>query len=159
MLESDVCDYSDPYIVVEGTVTATDPNDANYKKELAFKNNAPFISCISKINNTLTDNAEDVMPRYNLIEYSKNYTKTPGSLWNCSRNEPNSNVGGENSNVNYSTKDLKSFDYKTKITVRLEGINRTKENIQILVPLKHLSIFWRALDIPLINCKINLNLV
>ena len=63
MLQSELCDYSDAYIVVEGTITVTDPNDANYKKELAFKNNAPF--SISKINNTLIDNAEDldiVMP-------------------------------------------------------------------------------------------------
>ena len=63
MLQSELCDYSDAYIVVEGTITVTDPNDVNYKKELAFKNNAPFV--ISKINNTLIDNAEDldiVMP-------------------------------------------------------------------------------------------------
>ena len=75
MLQSDLCDYSDARIVAEGTITVTDPNDANYKKELAFKNNAPFISCISN-NNTLIDKAEDldiVMPMYNFIEYSKNY--------------------------------------------------------------------------------------
>ena len=64
--KSDLCDYSDAYIA-EGTITVTDPKDANYKKELAFKNNALFISCTSKINNTLTDNAEGldiVMPMY-----------------------------------------------------------------------------------------------
>ena len=75
MLRSDLCDYSDAYIVVKGTITVTDPNNANYDKKLAFKNNAPFTSCISKINNTLIDNAEDldiVMARYNLLEYSKN---------------------------------------------------------------------------------------
>ena len=85
MLQSDLCDYSDAYIVVSGTITVADSNDANYKKELAFKNNAPFISCISKINNTLIDSAEDldtVMPLYNSIEYSKNYSKTTGILWN-----------------------------------------------------------------------------
>ena len=82
MLQSDLCDYSDAHIVVEGTITVADPNNANYKKELAFKDNAQFISCILKIDNTLTDNAEDldiVMPKYNLIEYSKNYSKTTGS--------------------------------------------------------------------------------
>ena len=70
MLRSDLCDYIDAYITVEGTITFADPNDANYKKRLAFKNNAPFIFCISKINNTFTENAEDldiVMPMYNLI--------------------------------------------------------------------------------------------
>ena len=57
---------------------------------LAFKNNAPFTNCISKINNVLIDNAEDVdvlRPMYNLLEYSKNYRKTAGSLWNYYRNE------------------------------------------------------------------------
>ena len=79
MLQSDLCHYSDAYIFVKGTITVTDLNDDAYEKKLAFKNNAQFISCISKINNTLIDNAEDleiVMPLYNLIECSKNYSKT-----------------------------------------------------------------------------------
>ena len=93
MLQSGLCDYSDTYIIVEGTITVADPNDANCNKELAFKNNAPFINCILKINNTLIDNAEYldiVIPMYNLIEYSKNYSKTTGCLWNYYRDEPNS---------------------------------------------------------------------
>ena len=63
---------------------------------LVFKNNAPFINCISKINGVKIDNAEDVdivMPMYNLLEYSKNYRKTAGSLWNYYRDEPNSDAG------------------------------------------------------------------
>ena len=79
MLRSDLWDFSDAYIVVEETITVTDPNDANYDKQLAFNNNAPFISCNSKINNTLADNAEDldiVMTMYNFLECSKNYRKT-----------------------------------------------------------------------------------
>ena len=60
MLRSDLCDYSDSYIVVKGTITATDPDNDAYGKELTLKNNAPFVSCISKINNTLIDNAEDL---------------------------------------------------------------------------------------------------
>ena len=81
MLRSNLCDYSDSYIVVKGTITVADPDGANYNKTLAFKNNARFISCVSKINNTLADNAEDIdiaMPLYNLLKYSVNY----GSLWN-----------------------------------------------------------------------------
>ena len=65
---------------------------------MAFKNNAPFISCITKINNTLVDNADDLdiaMPMYNLIEYSKNYLKTLGSLWTYYRDEPNSGAVGD----------------------------------------------------------------
>ena len=60
MLQSDLCDYSDAYIVVKGTITVTDPNDANYDKKLAFKNNAPFISSILTIYNAVIDNAEDL---------------------------------------------------------------------------------------------------
>ena len=79
ILRSDSCDYNDAYIVVKGTITVTDPNAVAYDKKLAFKNNAPFIGCISKINNTLVDNVEDldiVMPMYNLLEYSKNHRST-----------------------------------------------------------------------------------
>ena len=75
-------DFSDAYIVVKGEITVTGVSNSSRKnRSLAFKNNAPLISCISKIN-TLIDNAEnlDVMPMYNLLEYSKNYSKTTGSL-------------------------------------------------------------------------------
>ena len=78
MLRSDLCDYSDVHIVVKGTITVTDPDNDAYDKKLTLKNNAPFVSCISKINKTLIDNAADidiVMPMYNLLEYSKNYRK------------------------------------------------------------------------------------
>ena len=67
------------------TATNTANNNAFGDKKLVFKNNAPFINCISKINGVKIDNAEDldvVMPMYNLLEYSKNYKKTTGSLWN-----------------------------------------------------------------------------
>ena len=85
MLRSYLCDFSDAYIVVKGNITATDPGNAKRNKRVAFKNNAPFINCISKINGVQIDNAEDlevVMPMYNLVEYSKNCRKTRGSLWN-----------------------------------------------------------------------------
>ena len=79
MLRSDLCDYSDAYIVVKGDIILEGDNDANKQsKNLAFKNNAPFINYISKINGLKIDNAEDldvVMPMYNLLEYSKNYRK------------------------------------------------------------------------------------
>ena len=155
MLRSNLCDYSDVYNVVEGKITVTYPNNANYHKKLAFKNNAPFTSCISKTNNTLIDNAEDldiVIPMYNLLEYSKNYRNTTGSLWNFYRDEPNSGIGGRNNNVNYSIKDSKSFDYKTSITGKLNGIDRTKD-VEIIVQLKYLSNFWRTLNMPLLTAK------
>ena len=79
MLRSDLCEFSNAYIVVKRTITVTNPDNNMYDKQLAFKNNAAFVSCISKINNTLIDNAEDldiVMPTYNLLEQGKNYSKT-----------------------------------------------------------------------------------
>ena len=86
-----------------------------------------------------------------MLEYSKSYSKTRGCFWDYYRDEPNS---GASSSINYSIKDSKSFDYKTSITGKLEGKNTEKE-VKIVVPLKHLSNFWRALDMPLINCEIN----
>ena len=85
MLRSNLCDYSDVYIVVKGNIVGNigAPNDAKRNKSVAFKNNAPFISSISKTNDVQNDNAEDldvVMPMYNLLEYSKNFRKTTGSL-------------------------------------------------------------------------------
>ena len=91
ILRSDLCDFSDAYIVVKGTITVIDPDNVKRNKAVAFKNNAPFINCISKINGIEIDNAEDldvVIPMYNLLEYSKNYRKTRGSLWNYYRDEP-----------------------------------------------------------------------
>ena len=88
LLRSDLCDFSDAYIVVRGTVAVTNPDHNAYDKKLAFKNNAPFAPCISKIINTLIDNAKDldiVMPMHNLLEYSKNYPETTGSFWNYYR--------------------------------------------------------------------------
>ena len=114
-------------------------------KKLAFKNNAPFTSCVSKINNTLIDNAEDldiVIPMYNLLEYSKNYKKkTAWSFWNYYRDEPNEeSTGGGNGAIKYSIRNSKSLEYKTSITGTLEGDNTEKET-EIVVPLKYLSIF------------------
>ena len=99
---------SDAYIVVKGTITVVRPNNAKRNKSVAFKNNAPFINCISKINGEKIDNAENldvVMPMYNLLEYSKNYRKTTGSLWNY-WDEPSDPLSSNS----------ESFKYKTSIT-------------------------------------------
>ena len=88
MLRSDLCDFSDAYIVVKGTIAVTNPENNAHDKKLAYKDNAPFVSCISRINNTLIDNAEDldvVMSMYNLLEYNKNYSKTTESFRNYYR--------------------------------------------------------------------------
>ena len=159
MLRSDLFDFSDAYIAVKGVLAVTNLDDGKRNKVVAFKNNAPFINCISKINVVQIDNAEDldvVMPMYNLLEFSKNYRKTTGSLWNYYRDEP-SNPLSSNS---------ESFKYKTSITGNTynvgdgeAGYNADKvgkKETEIVVPLKHLNNFWRPLNIPLMNCEIEL---
>ena len=147
MLRSDLCDYSDVYIVVKGNITV---EGAQYRDKhstnLALKNNAPFISCISKINNILIGNTEDldiVMPMYSLLVYSKNYSRTSGSLWNYYKDIPTDPIT-----------DSESFKYKTSITGKTANNGNTKD-VEFSVPLKYLN-FWRRLDMPLINCEINL---
>ena len=87
----------------KGTITITDPNkNANFDRRLSLKNNAPFISCISKINGELVENTEDldvVIPMYNLLEYSKNYEKTSGSLFIYYRDEPKEHTIGNGDNA------------------------------------------------------------
>ena len=148
MLRSDLCDFSDVYIVVKGDITFTELDNAKRNKNVAFKNNASFINYILKINGVQIDNAEDldvVMPMYNLLEYSKNYRKTTGSLWNYYRDEP-SNPLSSNS---------ESFKYKTSITGNTYNLgvgdagydaNKVGKNeTKVVIPLKHLSNFWRTL--------------
>ena len=161
MLRSDLCDYSDAYVWVKGKITVTNPNDnANFNKELTLKNNAPFISCVSKINGELAENAEDldiVMPMCNLLEYSKNYEKTSGSLFNYYRDEPSQiTIGAGNNAINISIRNSTSFHYKTEIAGSLDADEDEKEDVTIVIPLKYLDNFWRSLDIPLINCEITL---
>ena len=86
MLKSSLCDYSDAYILVKGTITvnntaAADADANNTNKTVIFKNCAPFTNRVSEINNPQVDNAKDidiVMPMYNLVEYSDNYSKASG---------------------------------------------------------------------------------
>ena len=123
MLRSDLCDYFDAYNVVKGDITLTKTNGRGIidirNRFLAFKNNAPFTNCISKINNVLIGNAEDLdilMPMYNLLEYSKNYRKTTG------RDEPNNPP-----DVNYHADPItnsESFKYKSSITGKTSNANQ-----------------------------------
>ena len=91
MLRSNLCDYSDAYVLVKGTITVAGNNLRDRQdRSLIFKNNAPFVSCITRINGELIEDADVldiVMSMYNLLEYSKNYRKTIGSLYNYYRDE------------------------------------------------------------------------
>ena len=100
-----------------------------------------------QINNTEIDNAKDidiVMSTYNLIEYSDNYSKKSGNLWQYYKDDPNDNL-----------KDSESFKYKVKITGKTPD-NGNAKDVEIIVPLKYLRNFWRTLEMPLINCEVNL---
>ena len=177
MLRSTLCDYSDAYILVKGTITVTAAganNGANNIRDkrnrpLILKNNAPFVSCIARINGELIEDADDldkVIPMYNLLEYSKNYRKTIGSLYNYYRDELTNDDNDNFSNINVVNSE--AFKYKNKITGNTYNVdaadqgydvnkNGTQE-IELAIPLKYLGNFWRAPNIPLINCEVFLEL-
>ena len=152
VIKSNLCDYSDAYILVTGDITATG-GDANTK--VAFKNCAAFTKSVIHINNEHAGNADNVlfaMPMYNLIEYSDNYLDTSGSLWQFKRDKQNMANGNP---ANVTTADSSSFKYKSSFFKTLEDDdNGVFKNVKIAVPLKYLSNFWRSLEMPLINCKI-----
>ena len=161
MLKSSLCDYSDAYILAKGTISVNNtaaPGAAanNTNKKVIFKNCARLTNCISEINHMQIDNAKDtdiVMPMYNLIEYSDNYAKTSGSLWQYCKDIPARhayNIIEEFTEGNTTD----SFKFKAKITGQT-GNNGTKD-VEIIVPLKHLSNFWTTFEMPLINCEVNL---
>ena len=165
MLKSSLCNYSDAYILVKGTIsvnnTAVQGAAANNtNKKVTFKNCAPFTNCISEINNIQIDNAKDidiVMPLYNVIEYSDNYAKTTGSLWHYCKDIPARNANHNNIVIFAEDNITDSFKFKAKITGQTGDVG-TKD-VEIMVPLKYLSNFWRTLEMPLINFEVNLILI
>ena len=189
MLRSDLCDYSDAYILVKGTITVAAPgvnNNANNIRDkrnrtVILKNNAPFVSCITRINGEFIEDADDldvVMPMYNLLEHSKNYRKTIGSLYNYYRDELSDNANDDNFG-NIKVVNSNTFKYKNKIIgntydvdaripnpdgagqidnpIYIANKNGTQE-VELAIPLKYLGNFWRALNIPLISCEVSLEL-
>ena len=152
MLRSNLCDYADAHMHVKGMIKITGTGDSaaarqadERNKGVTFKKCAPFTKCISRINNKDIDTAEDidiVMPMYNLIEYSDFYSKTFGSFWQYYKDKPNDNLA-------------QSFKSKVKITGRTPADGNTKD-VEIILPLKCLSNFWRTLEMSLINSEVNL---
>ena len=128
-------------------LTNTGAGDDERNKCVIFKNCASFTKYISRINGTEIDNAQDidiVMPMYNLIEYRDNYSKTSGSLWQYYKDKPNDNLANS-----------ESFKSKVKIAGNTPTDGNTKD-VEIIIPLKYLSNFWRTLEMPLIYCEVNL---
>ena len=154
MLKCSLCDYSDAYILVKEKITITGVGDDAAARRgdegdrgVAFKNCAPFTNCISEVNNTQIDDCKDtdiIMPKYNLIEYSDKYVERSGNLSQYYRDEPNDNLA-----------DSESFKFKIKITEKTPN-NGNEKDVEVMVPLKYLSNFWRTLEMPLINCEVNL---
>ena len=160
-IESSLYDYSDAYILVTGNISVKRRNAADTADialgaitQVIFKNCPPFKKCRTEINETFVDETDFInitMPMYNLIEYSDNYSDTSGSLWQFKRDEIINNADVTNDN------NALSFKYKAIIIGNTEN-NGTKNGVKIAVPLKYLSNFWRSLDMPLINCKVELSL-
>ena len=167
MLRSDLCDYADAYVLVNGTITVTGnhPRDRQ-NRPLILKNNAPFISCITKINNDLIEDAEDldiVMPIYDLLEYSENYRKIIGSLYNYYRDELSGDDDNNNNFLNNNVVNSNAFQYKNKIIGNTYNVDSTiagaadddprlpnpnydadrsgKKEVEIVIPLKYLGNF------------------
>ena len=165
----------DAYILVNGTITVTAPAGANNIRDkknrpLILKNNTPFVSCITRINGELIEDADGldiVMPMYNLLEYNKNYKKTIGSFYNYYRNElTNDNIPAGNTFDNIRV--INSNTYKNKIIGNTYNVNAAAadydankngtQEVEIAIPLKYLGNFWRALNIPLISCEVSFEL-
>ena len=155
VLKPNLCDYTEAYILVDGTIRAA---AANANTRLPLKNCAPFIKCNLEINDEHVDTAENldiVMPMYNLIEYSDNYQDSSATLYQYKRDEPPEGDPIPNLAVDNSS----SFKYKVELLGDpVVGNNKARRNVKVVVPLKYLSNFFRSLETPLINCKIKLNL-
>ena len=150
-----MCDYAEAYILVDGTIRAA-AADANTR--LALKNCAPFTKCNLEINDEHVDTAENldiVMPMYNLIEYLDNYQDSSATLYQYKRDEPPEAYAVANLTADNSS----YFKYKIELLGDpvLDGAI-AKRNVKVVVPSKYLSNFFRSLEMPLINCKIKLNL-
>ena len=155
VLIQNLCDYAEAYILVDGTIRAA---AANANTRLVLKNCPPFTKCNLEINDEHVDTAENldiVMPMYNLIEYSDNYQDSSATLYQYKRDEPPEADAVADLTANNSS----SFKYKINLLgdpVHSGGIAR--RNVKVVVSLKYLSNFFRSLEMPLINCKIKLNL-
>ena len=155
VVKSNLCDYSDAYILVTGDITA---ENGNANTRIAFKNCAPFRRCVTHINDEYAETVENldiIIPMYNLFEYSDNYSDSSGSLWQFKRGELS--VGIINPNV--TTANPASFKYKSSFFKTLtDDDNGVFKDVKIAFPLKYLSNFFRSLEMSLTNCKIHLEL-
>ena len=156
VLKPNLCDYAEAYILVNGTIRAA---AADGNTRLALKNCSLFTKCNLEINDEHVDTAENldiVMPMYNLIEYSDNCQDSSATLYRYKRDEPPE----ANAINDLTTNTSSSFKYKVELLgdPDLDGAI-TKRSVKVVVPLKYLSNFFRSSEMPLINCKIELDLI
>ena len=155
VLKPNLCDHAEAYILVDGTIRAV-AADANTR--LALKNYAPFTKCNLEINDEHVDTAENLdiaMLMYNLIEYSDNYQDSSATLYQYKRDEPPE----DNATADLAANNSSSFKYKVELLGNpVVANNIAGLNVKVVAPLKYLSNFFRSLEMPLINCKIKLNL-
>ena len=156
VLKPNLCDYAETYILIDGTNRAA---AANANTRLALKNCAPFTKCNLEINDEHIDTAENLditMPMYSLIEYSDNYQDSSATLYQYKRDGPPEN----DAVADLTAYNSSSFKYKVSLLDNPvpDGNNAAKRSVKNVVPLKYLSNFFRSLEMPLINCKIKLNL-
>ena len=127
--------------------------------KFAFKSFPPFTRCVIHINDEHVKTAEDldiIIPMYNLLEYSDYYADSSGSLWQFKRDEQNLNNGNP---ADVTTDTSLSFKYKSSFFKTLAAADAgVFINVTIAVPLKYFSNFFKSLEMPLINCKIRLEL-
>ena len=155
VLKTNLCDYAEAYVLVDGTIRAA-AADANTR--LALKNCAPFTTCNLEINDEHVDTAENLdltMSMYNLIEYSDNYQDSSVTLYQYKRDEPPEDDAVADLKADNSS----SLKYEISLLGNpVVANNIARINVKVVVPLKYLSNFFRSLEMPLINCKIKLNL-
>ena len=155
VLKPNLCDYAEAYILIDGTIRVA---AANANTRLALNNCAPFTKCNLEINDEHVDTAENLditMPMYNLIEYSDNYQDSSATLYQYKRNEPPE----DDAVADLTTDNSSSLKYKISLLGNpVVANNIARINVNVVVPLKYFSNFFRSLQMPLINCKIRLNL-
>ena len=164
VLKPNLCDYAEAYILVDGTIRATNAVNAI---RLALTNYAPFTKYNLEINDEHVDTAQKldiVMPMYNLIEYSDNYQDSSATLYQYKRDEPPRDEPPKGDPIpNLTADNSSSFKYKIELLgnipqVAADPARVGRLNVKVEVPLKYLSNFFRSLEMTLINCKIKLNL-
>ena len=155
MIRQNLCDFSDAYIPIKGIITIPDTSKQgtianNRNVKVILKNGAPFINCTIQVNNTQVDGAYDLyvaIPIYNLIEYSDTYSKSSRGLCQFYGNKP--------AIIDFPVDNNSCISFKFKEQITGQTQNNDEKNIEIMIPLNHISHFLRTLEMPLINCEIS----